>query len=152
MVKEYMTAIERAPLLKATALDENFKLLAEFNGAVFAGRETECGYMFVIWQRDFEGNGVCNGGYYLDGYEAAKLDFAVRAGLIEKELIFSNDQLLNIYQSINNTFEAGCSLTREDEKSLSSIQDQIENILPDVKERSAAIQQKAFDTMQGQSM
>ena len=62
MVKEYMTAIEREPLLKATALDENFKLLAEFNGAVFAGRETEYGYMFVIWQRDFEGNGVCNGG------------------------------------------------------------------------------------------
>ena len=86
------------------------------------------------------------------GYEAAKLDFAVRAGLIEKELIFSNDQLLNIYQSINNAFEAGCSLTREDEKNLSSIQDQIEDILPDVKERSAAIQQKAFDTMQGQSM
>ena len=124
-VREYLTAIERAPLLEATALDKDFRLLAEFNGTVLAGRETEYGYMFIIWQRDFEGTGVCNDGYYLDGYEAAKLDFAVRAGLIEKELIFSNDQLLNIYQSINHTFDAGCNLTREDEQSLSSIQDQI---------------------------
>jgi len=152
MVKEYMTAVEKAPLLKATALDEDFKLLAEFNGIVFAGRGTEYGYMFVTWQRDYEGTGVCNGGYYLDAYAAAKRDFAVRAGLIEKQLLFSNDQLLNIYQSINNTFEAGCNLTQEDEKNLSGIQDQIEDILPDVKERIAAIQQKALDAMQGQSM
>jgi len=152
MVKEYMTAIERAPLLKATALDEDYKLLAEFNGAVLAGRETEHGYMFVTWARDYEGTGVICGGYYLDAYEAAKRDFAVRAGLIEKQLLFSNDQLLNIYQSINDTFGAGYELTQEDEKNLAGIQEQIEDILPDVNERIAAIQQKAFDTMQGQSM
>lgn len=45
MVKEYMAAIERAPLLQATALDEDYKLLAEFNGTVLAGRETEHGYI-----------------------------------------------------------------------------------------------------------
>ncbi|MEA5040268.1 hypothetical protein SDC9_114894 [bioreactor metagenome] len=152
MVKEYMTAIERAPLLKATALDEDFRLLAEFNGVVFAGRETEHGYMFVTWERDYEGTGVICGGYYLDAYEAAKQDFAIRAGLIQDQRLFSSDQLLNIYQSINNTFEAGYDLTQEDKQNLSDIQEQIEDILPDVNERIAAIQQKAFDTMQGQSM
>lgn len=152
MVKEYMTAIERAPLLKATALDEDYKLLAEFNGAVLAGRETEHGYMFVTWARDYEGTGVICGGYYLDAYEAAKQDFAVRAGLIQNQRLFSNDQLLNIYQSINNTFEAGCELTQADKQTLSGVQGQIEDILPDVNERIATIQQKAFDAMQGQSM
>lgn len=152
MVKEYMTAIERAPLLKATALDENFRQLAEFNGAVFAGRETEYGYMFVTWERDYEGTGVCNGGYYLDGYAAAKQDFAIRAGLIEKQRLFSDTQLLDIYQSVNDTFEAGYELTKEDEKKLSGIQKQIETLIPDVNERIAEIQQKAFDAMQGQSM
>lgn len=52
MVKEYLTAIERAPLLKATALDEDFRLLAEYNGAVFAVLETEYGYKFATWERD----------------------------------------------------------------------------------------------------
>ena len=127
-------------------------MLAEFNGAVFAGRETEFGYMFVTWERDYEGTGVCNGGYFLDGYEAAKQDLAIRAGLVEKQRLFSDVQLLSIYQSINHTFETECELTREGEASLSGIQNQIEDILPDVKERIAAIQQKAFDTMQGQSM
>ncbi|MPN14615.1 hypothetical protein SDC9_161942 [bioreactor metagenome] len=152
MVKEYMTAIERAPILKATALDEDFRLLAEFNGTVFAGRETEFGYMFVTWERDYEGTGVCNGGYYLDGYKAAKQDFAIRAGLIEKQRLFSDAQLLDIYQSVNDTFEAGYELTTEDEKNLSGIQEQIEALLPDVNEQIAAIQQKALDAMQGQSM
>jgi hypothetical protein len=45
MGKGYMTAVERAPLLKATALEEDYKLLAEFNGAVLAGREPEHGYV-----------------------------------------------------------------------------------------------------------
>lgn len=152
MVKEYMTAIERAPLLKATALDEDYKLLAKFNGAVLVARETEHGYMFVTWERDYNGTGVCNGGYFLDGYDAAKQNFAVRAGLIQNQRLFSNDQLLNIYQSINNTFEAGYELTQEDKQIFSGIKEQIEDILPDANERIAAIKQKALDAMQGQSM
>jgi len=51
-VREYMTAIEKAPHLKARDLDEEFRLLAEFNGIVLAGRETEkgYGYKFVTWR------------------------------------------------------------------------------------------------------
>ncbi len=152
MVKEYMTAMEKSPPLKASALDKDFQLLAEFNGAVLAGRETEFGYMFATWRRDYNGAGVFSGEYFLDGYTAAKQDFAIRTGLIEKQRLFSDVQLLDIYQSINDTFEAGYELTQNDERQLSSIQNQIETLLPDVKERIAAIQQKAFDAMQGQSL
>jgi|SRR5450759_5254839 len=62
MVREYMTAIEKAPLLKARALDEDFRLLAEFNGIVLADRETEknYGYKFVTWQRWNGFKGYCN--------------------------------------------------------------------------------------------
>ncbi len=63
--------------------------------------------MFVTWKRYYNGSGVCNGGYFLDDYEAAKQDFAIRAGLIEKQRLFSDTQLLDIYQSVNDTFEAG---------------------------------------------
>jgi hypothetical protein len=152
MVKEYLTAIERAPLLEATALDEDFRLLAEYNGAVFAVLETEYGYKFATWERDYEGTGLYNGGYYLDGYADAKQDFAIRAGLIEKQRLFSDDQLLEIYRSVNDTFDAGYDLTQTDEKKLSGIQKQIESLLPDVKEQAATLKRTNAETMQGQSM
>jgi hypothetical protein len=152
MVKEYLTAIERAPLLKATALDEDFRLLAEYNGAVLAVLDTKYGYKFATWERDYEGTGVLNGEYYLDGYMAAKQDFAIRAGLIEKQRLFSDDQFFEIYRSINDTFDAGYNLTYMDEKKLSGIQKQIEGLLPDVKEQAAKLSRTDTETIQGQSM
>lgn len=151
-VREYLTAIERAPLLKATALDEDFRLLSEFNGAVLAGRETEYGYMFATWRRDYEGTGVLSGEYYLDGYADAKMDFAIRSGLIEKQRLFSDAQLLDIYQSVNDTFDAGYDLTQTDQKNLLGIQMQIEDLLPDVRERIASLQQINIEATQEQSM
>jgi len=151
-VREYLTAIERAPLLKATALDEDFRLLAGFGGTVLAGRETEYGYMFVTWERDYEGTGVLNGAYHLDGYAKAKQDFAIRSGLIEKQRLFSDAQLLAVYQGINEVFDAGCNLTQENEKSLIGIQKQIEGLLLDVKEQIVALHQTDAEPVQGQSM
>lgn len=152
MVKEYLTAIERAPLLKATALDEDFRLLAEYNGAVLAVLDTEFGYKFATWERDFEGTGLYNGGYYLDGYTAAKQDFSIRAGLIEKQRLFSDAQLIDIYQCVNDTFDAGYDLTQKDQKNLIGIQKQIEDLLPDISEQIASLQRVNTETMPGQSM
>lgn len=152
MVKEYLTAIERAPLLKATALDEDFRLLAEYNGAVLAVLDTKYGYKFATWERDYEGTGVLNGEYYLDGYTEAKQDFAIRAGLIEKQRIFSDDQLFEIYRSISDTLDAGYDLTQKDEEKLSGIQKQIEGLLPDIKEQTAVLSRTDTEAMRGQSM
>ncbi|MEG1505857.1 MAG: hypothetical protein RR369_05935, partial [Lachnospiraceae bacterium] len=44
MVKEYMSAMEHAPPLHADGLNEEYKLLTEFNGTVLAGREMDGGY------------------------------------------------------------------------------------------------------------
>ena len=38
LVKEYLRIMERAPTLKAVDLDENYKILAEFDDTVLAGR------------------------------------------------------------------------------------------------------------------
>ncbi len=67
-------------MLEVAALDEEFRLLAEFNGTVLAGRETQHGYQFVTWERGYDGTGVMWGHYYLDNYSEAKQDFAVRGG------------------------------------------------------------------------
>lgn len=43
MVKEYISAMEQAPILHAKSLDEDYRLLADFNGYVLAGLEMETG-------------------------------------------------------------------------------------------------------------
>ena len=64
-VKEYTTAVENSPQLKADRLDVAFRLLAEFNGTVFAGRkwQNDQGYQFVTWRWNFDRTGVTLGHY-----------------------------------------------------------------------------------------
>lgn len=98
-VHEYTTAIEAAPRLKAEGLHENFCLLSEFNGLVLAGREMEggLGYEFATWWYTYDRTGVTQGNYHYD-YDAAKLDFACRAGLVEKNRQFTDEQLVEVYR------------------------------------------------------
>ena len=152
MVKEYMTAMEKSPLLEAVALDEEFRLLAEFNGAVLAGRETQHGYKFVTWERDYDGTGVMWGHYYLDNYSDAKQDLAVRAGLIDEQRLFSDKQLMDIYQSVNDTFEAGYELSDAEADQLSGIQTQIEALIPDIGRQIYEMTEQQFREAQEQSM
>ena len=137
MVREYMTAIEKAPLLKVRDLDESFKLLAEFNGIVLAGRETEkgYGYKFVTWQRDYDGTGVGQGHYYIDNYTAAKEDFAERAGLVPREQLFTDEQLTEIYRCLRNTMDSEHELTYEQEKLIEKTASQIEYAIPDIQDK-----------------
>ena len=83
-VCEYTGAVAVAPRLKASGLHENFRLLAEYNGTVLAGRKLDWGqgYQFATWTRSPDRTAVAHGHYYDGGdtYEAAKLDFACRAG------------------------------------------------------------------------
>lgn len=138
MVREYMTAIEKAPLLKARDLDEDFRLLAEFNGTVLAGRETEKGYGYkiVTWQRDYSGTGVGQGHYYIDNYTAAKEDFAERAGLVPRDRLFTDEQLTEIHRSLKNMLDSEHELTYEQEKLIEKTASQIEYAVPDIQEKT----------------
>ena len=92
-VKEYMRIFERAPTLKAVGLDDTYKVLADFGDAVLAGQLGKKGARFVTWEWDFDRQGVHAGHYFMENYEAAKQDFAVRAGLVESQRLFSDEQL-----------------------------------------------------------
>nr|WP_326184153.1 hypothetical protein [uncultured Oscillibacter sp.] len=82
VTKEYMALMAEAPDLKADGLGENYKLLADFNGAVLAGHPTGYGVQFVTWEWSYGRTGLWQGHYYNNDYKAAKQDFAIRAGLI----------------------------------------------------------------------
>ena len=75
------------------------------------------------------------GHYFGNCYQEAKQDSAVRAGLVKSERLFSEAQLAEIYQSVQQTMYADLELTRAQEKTLQSVSEQITDLLPDIEER-----------------
>ena len=51
--REYMLAMETAPQLKASGLDEDYRILADFGGTVLAGAPSKYGVQFVTWDWDY---------------------------------------------------------------------------------------------------
>ena len=129
-VKEYMRIFERAPALKAIGLEDTFKVLADFGDAVLAGQLGKKGARFVTWEWDFDRQGVHAGHYFMENYEAAKQDFAVRAGFVENQRLFSDEQIAVIKNACEFALEADATLSYAEDKQLQSVQEQIELLLP----------------------
>ena len=129
-VKEYIRIFERAPALKVAGLEDTYKVLVDFGDAVLAGRLCKTGAKFVTWSWDFDRKGVHAGHYHMENYEAAKLDFAVRAGLIKEQHLFSDEQLAVIRNACGFALEDDATLSYAEEKQLQSVQEQIELLLP----------------------
>ena len=89
MTSEYMAILETAPRLKASGLDGDYRILADFGGTVLAGTPSKHGVQFVTWNWDYDRTGVVRGHYFMEDYDAAKQDFATRSGLIQTEQLFS---------------------------------------------------------------
>ena len=108
-VYAYVEAVQTAPLLHASGLSEKFHLLADFGGAVLAGRELEngWGYQFVTWIWDHDRTGVRHGHYYEEDFQGAKQDFAVRSGLISKAQLFSPEELTQLYRATDYLLDEG---------------------------------------------
>lgn len=124
-VREYMTLLEQAPPLQAQSLTDDYRLLADFNGAVLAAHSTRLGVQFVTWDWSFDHTGLNQGNYFQENYVGAKQDFAIRAGLISKQQIFNQEQLVEIYRCCSDTLDAGFDLTAEQEKCIRGVQEQI---------------------------
>lgn len=134
---EYVEAMENTPLLRACGLDNKFHLLADFGGAVLAGRErgTGQGYEFVTWIWDYERVGVSHGHYYEDDFAGAKRDFAVRSGLIPQASLFSNEELTELYRATDLLLDAGPELEDDQLKALQTARTKIEYTVPDLPDR-----------------
>ena len=127
---EYMTAMETAPRLKATDLTGDYRILADFGDAVLAGHPTERGVQFVTWEWDFDREGVHHGHYFQDDYEAAKRDFTVRSGLVQKGALFEPEQLAEIYHALSFVREQDESLSFGRDQELAELMEQVGGLLP----------------------
>ena len=133
---EYMTTMESAPQLKASGLDGDYRILADFGGTVLAGTPSKHGVQFVTWNWDYDRTGVVHGHYFMENYDAAKQDFATRSGLIQTEQLFSPEQLTEIYRCCADSVDGEFfELTDKQEEVIHSVQQQIEVCVPDLNER-----------------
>ena len=72
----------------------------------------------MTWEWDFDRQGVHAGHYFMENYEAAKQDFAVRAGLVESQRLFSDEQLAVIKNACEFALEDDATLSYAEEKQL----------------------------------
>ena len=136
-VYEYVEAMQGTPILHASGLNEEFHLLADFGGAVLAGRERENGqgYQFVTWTWDYGRRGVSHGHYYEGDFQSAKQDFAVRSGLISKAQLFSPEQLTELYRATDFLLDEGPELEEKQLKAIQEARTKIEYVVPDLQDR-----------------
>ena len=136
-VYAYVEAIQTAPLLHASGLSEKFHLLADFGGAVLAGRElgNGWGYQFVTWIWDHDRTGGSHGHYYEEDFQGAKQDFAVRSGLISKAQLFLPEELTQLYRATDYLLDEGPEPEDGQLKALQTSRTKIEYTVPDLVER-----------------
>ena len=136
-VYSYVEAMQNAPLLHASGLHEDFRLLADFGGAVLAGQERENGqgYQFVTWIWDYDRTGVSHGHYYEDNFQSAKQDFAVRSGLIPRAQLFTPEELTELFRAAEHWFYEGPELDYKQQKAIQEARTKIEYTVPDLQSR-----------------
>lgn len=123
-VSEYCSAYEKAAPLKAEGLSGNYRCLSEFNGTVLAAKHTEYGFEFVTWDRTYDGKAVCQGNYH-NNYMAAKENFAVRSGLVDKDKLFSTEELEQIGKCVDFTMRHNDNLNFDDCECLKKLNEKI---------------------------
>ena len=130
MTSEYMAILETATLLKASGLTGDYRVLADFSSAVLAGHPTERGVQFVTWEWDFDREGVHHGHYFQQDYDAAKLDFTLRSGLVQKDALFEPEQLAQIYHALSFVREQDETLSFGRDQDLAELMEQVGGLLP----------------------
>ena len=130
MASEYMAILETAPRLKASGLTGDYRVLADFSSAVLAGHPTERGVQFVTWEWDFDREGVHHGHYFQQDYDAAKRDFTVRGGLVQKDALFEPEQLAEIYRALRFVREQDETISFGRDQELAELMEQVGGLLP----------------------
>ena len=145
--------MEAAPQLKASGLDGDYRILADFSGTVLAGTPSKHGVQFVTWDWDYDRTGVVHGHYFMENYAGAKQDFAIRSGLIQKDRLFTPEQMTEIYRCCADSVDGDFfELTGEQEKMIRSVQQQIEECVPDLDERIRQQEEALEQVAQQQTM
>ena len=141
MTSEYMAILETAPRLKASGLDGDYRILADFGSAVLAGHPTERGVQFVTWEWDWDYKGVHHGHYFQNGCEEAKHDFVRRSGLLPRKALFEPEQLAEMHRALTFVCEQDEDLSIGREKEIKTIMEQLKCLLQESPEQTRTMEQ-----------
>lgn len=133
----YVEAVQNAPLLGDSSLKNAFHLLADFGGAVLAGKELSrgWGYQFNTWIWNYDRTILIFGHKYMGDFQSAKQDFAVRSGLISKTQLFSPEELTELYRATDYLLDEGPELEDGHLKAMQTARTKIEYTVPDLADR-----------------
>ncbi len=130
MTSEYMAILETAPRLKASGLDGDYRVLADFGGAVLAGHPTERGVQFVTWEWDFDRRASITGTISRMTMMPPSGISPHAAGLFKKGALFEPEQLAEIYRALAFVREQDESLSFGRDRELAELMEQVSGLLP----------------------
>lgn len=84
----------------------------------------------MTWDRTYDGKAVCQGKYFED-YAAAKENFATQSGLIDKDKLFTTEELERIGKCVDFTMRHNGDLNFDDCECLKKLNEKILESLPE---------------------
>lgn len=122
---------DAAPLELAEIRD--YRLISQFGDALLAAKMTKDHEVrFTTWEYTYDHTGVTWGHYYETNYEGAKRDFALRAGLIDENQLFTKEELVALHDACVFRGRNDDEISYEDEKKLQAVMEKVEENIPDL--------------------
>lgn len=132
-VREYVGIYESAPQMKPKGV-RNYRKFAEYGDVVFAGMYSQKhGFMFCSWKQSDGGRYLAHGDYSPD-YLSSKENFAVRAGLIVKDKIFTQEEAEELFKCAAFARDNCDSLSYDQDRSLMELMEKLQDAYPFLKE------------------
>ena len=129
-VREYVGLYESSPQMKPKDV-QNYRKLSEYGDVVFAGMYSQKhGFMFCSWRQSDGGKYVAHGNYSPD-YLVSKENFAVRAGLVDDNKLFTKEELFKCAAFARDNCE---SLTYEQDRGLMELMEKLQTAYPHLKD------------------
>lgn len=118
---------------------KNFRSLSEFGGVMLAARnDGERGLHLVTWQYAYDRSGLEHG-HYTTSYAVALQDYAMRAGLTQKEQVIDPANVPMLYRALQ-VMENNHWLTAQHEEQVAGLCEQLHRLDREVAEKAEAIQ------------
>lgn len=109
----------------------DFRLISEFGDYLLAAKMgTDNEVRFTTWSYDYNRTGVIWGHYYETDYEDAVKDFAIRAGLVDKNQLFTEEELVTLHDSCVFRGKNDDDITFDDERKLDAVMEKVESNIP----------------------
>ena len=133
LVREYVGLYESSPPMKAHDVGE-YHQLAEYGDIVLGGMYSQkYGFMFSSWSQSRDKTSVSNGDYS-PSYEYSRQAFAIRAKMIDKAKIFTQEEAEELFKCAAFTRDNCESLTYDQDRGLMELMEKLQDAYPSLKD------------------